>query len=229
MKIKTIIIEDEPAAQKVLQKFIANTSLLELVAVFSNPVEANEFLDREKVDLMLLDINMPVISGLSFYKSLKNPPLVIFTTAYPEYALEGFEVDAIDYLVKPVSIERFLKAVNKASEYLKIHRQPSQPGHILLTAGKRAHKVPFQDITFVESMGDYVKVFINTKPLVVHQTLQDMERKLPADMFMRVHRSFIISLNHIKYIEGNMVKIDEVMIPVSDSYRRQFMDYMRYI
>jgi DNA-binding LytR/AlgR family response regulator len=227
MKIKTIIIEDEPAAQEVLQKLISTTSLIELVAVCSNPVEANEFLDRQSVDLMLLDINMPVISGLSFYKSLINPPLVIFTTAYPEYALEGFEVDAIDYLVKPVSLERFLKAVNKASEYLKIQRPPAQPGHILLTAGKRVHKVPYQDITFVESMGDYVKVFINTKPLVVHETLQDMERKLPADRFMRVHRSYIISLSHIRYIEGNMVKVDEVLIPVSDSYRKHFMDYMR--
>jgi DNA-binding LytR/AlgR family response regulator len=227
MKIKTIIVEDEPAAQEVLQKHITEILFLELVAICSNAIEANELLCRQEVDLILLDINMPVLSGISFYKSLKNPPPVIFTTAYPEYALEGFEVDAIDYLVKPVSFERFLKAVNKASEHLKMQKQLPQPDHIFLTAGKRMHKVPLPDITFVEGMGDYVKVFINLKPLVVHETLQDMERMLPAGKFMRVHRSFIISLSRISYIEGNMVKVGEKLIPVSDSYRKSFLDYMK--
>ena len=225
--MKTIIIEDEPAAQEVLRKHISDISFIDLVAVCSNAIEANELLGRQEADLILLDINMPVISGISFYKSLKNPPMVIFTTAYPEYALEGFEVSAIDYLVKPISFERFLKAINKAWEYLKLQRQPSPDSHILLTADKRMHKVPFPDITFVESMGDYVKVVINNKPMVVHETLRNMEKKLPADRFMRVHRSFIISLTRISYIEGNMVRVGEELIPLGDTYRARFLNYLK--
>lgn len=228
MKIKTIIVEDEPASQDILKQYISDTPQLDLVAICANALEANQVLCSENIQLIFLDINMPVISGLDFYKTLKNPPLAVFTTAYPEYALEGFEVAASDYLVKPISFERYLKAVNKVSDQLKLmQNQPTLPDFILLHADKRIHKVNLHDIYYLEVMGDYVKVYLQDKPLIVHDTLQNMEQQLPPAHFLRVHRSFIISLEKIGYLEGNMVKVRDKLIPVSDTYRKNLMERIK--
>lgn len=227
MKIKTIIVEDEPAAQDVLKQYVADCQRLELVSVCSNAIEANEVLNKVEVQLIFLDINMPVLSGLNFYKALKNPPLVVFTTAYPEYALEGFEVDAADYLVKPISFERFMKAVNKVSEQMKNMERSVSPDFIMLNADKRIHNVNLRDIFYLEVMGDYVKVYLQDKPLIVHDTLQNMELLLPSTLFLRVHRSFIISMDRISYIEGNMVKVGDRLIPISETYRKIFSERLK--
>jgi DNA-binding LytR/AlgR family response regulator len=170
---------------------------------------------------MFLDITMPKISGLDFYRSLSDPPYVIFTTAYPEYAVSGFEVNAVDYLVKPFPFDRFLKAMNKMQDLM----EPASTGteFILLQADKKMHKVNFEDILFIEAMGDYVKVHGPGKTLVVHQTLQKLEDQLPASRFFRIHKSYMISLHRIDYIEGNMVVIQKNQVPIGQTYRGEFM------
>jgi DNA-binding LytR/AlgR family response regulator len=217
-----MIVEDEPASQQILQRYIADYGQLELLSVCSNALEANEELRKQQVDLMFLDVTMPRLSGLEFYRSLTNPPEVIFTTAYPQYAVDGFEVNAIDYLVKPFSFDRFLKAVNKAQDLLKTISASSSE-FILLQADKKMHRINFDDILFIMAMGDYVKVHTAEKTLIVHYTLQKLLSQLPSDRFFRIHKSYFISLKRIDYIEGNMVIINKVQIPIGQTYRNDFL------
>ncbi|MBT1697936.1 LytTR family DNA-binding domain-containing protein [Fulvivirgaceae bacterium PWU4] len=224
-KITCMIVEDEPVSQEILKRYIADCPQLQLVAVCSNALEANEKLRTDPVDLMFLDITMPKISGLDFYKSLSAPPDVIFTTAYPEYAVTGFEVNAVDYLVKPFPFDRFLKAVNR------LHAPEASgfasPGFILLQADKKMHKVNFDDIFFIEGMGDYVKVHMADKTLVIHYTLQKIQEQLPASKFFRVHKSYLISLSRIDYLEGNMVIVNKTQIPIGQTYRSDFLSALQ--
>jgi DNA-binding LytR/AlgR family response regulator len=217
-----MIVEDEPASQDILKQYISDYPQLKLMATCNNAIEANEQLLVNPVDLLFLDITMPKISGLDFYRSLSEPPQVIFTTAYPEYAVDGFEVNAVDYLVKPFPFERFLKAVNKFQDQAKTLATPS-PDFILLQADKKMHRINYSDILFVEAMGDYVKVNTRDKTIVVHQTLQKMQNEMPGDKFFRVHKSYLISLQRIDYIEGNMVIINKVQIPIGQTYRTDFI------
>lgn len=219
--ISCVVIEDEPVSQEILRKYIADYPLLDLKGVCSNAIEAHEVVMREKPTLLFLDITLPKISGLDFYRSLANPPYVIFTTAYPEYAVNGFEVDAIDYLVKPFPFERFLKAVSKLRDKLEKPHKP--PGFIMLQADKKMHKVSVDDILYAEAMGDYVKVNSSDKTLVVHMTLQKLQEQLPLQQFVRVHKSFIVSLTNIDYIEGNMVFIRKKEIPIGQTYKNDFL------
>jgi DNA-binding LytR/AlgR family response regulator len=220
-KITCMIVEDEPASQEILKRYIADCPQLQLVAVCSNALEANEKLRTASVDLMFLDITMPKISGLDFYGSLPAPPEVIFTTAYPEYAVSGFEVNAVDYLVKPFPFDRFLKAVNRFRHAPEAGAATS-PGFILLQADKKMHKVNFDDILFIEAMGDYVKVHTAEKTLIVHYTLQKMQEQLPSSAFFRVHKSYLVALRKIDYLEGNMVIVHK---PRSPSGRRSAMTF----
>lgn len=224
-KITCIIVEDEPVSQEILKKYIADFPSLELLAVCSNAIEANEQLRKISPDLMFLDITMPKISGLDFYRSLSDPPYVIFTTAYPEYAVNGFEVNAVDYLVKPFPFDRFLKAMNKVQDLLEPSSSPD--GYILLQSDKKMHKVNFDDILFIEAMGDYVKVHSPGKTLIVHQTLQKLEGQMPGDLFFRVHKSYLIPLKRIDYIEGNMVFIQKEQIPIGQTYRNDFLNRLQ--
>lgn len=224
--ITCMIVEDEPASQEILSRYISDYPQLKLVAICNNAIEANEHLLKNPVDLLFLDITMPKISGLDFYRSLSGPPDVIFTTAYPEYAVEGFEVNAVDYLVKPFSFDRFLKAVNKYSDQGKRKADPF-PDFILLQSDKKTHKINYSDILFVEAMGDYVKVNTTDKTIVVHQTLQRLLGEIPNDKFFRVHKSYLISLSRIDYIEGNMVIINKVQIPIGQTYRAEFMTMLQ--
>ena len=225
MKIKCVIIDDEPLSQDVLRKYISDCPSLELYEAFTNAVDANTFLQTQRIELLFLDINMPKISGLSFFKSLTNPPLVIFTTAYPEYAIEGFEVDAVDYLVKPFSFERFLKAVNKAVEKIK-SIQPNTKnieGSILLKSDKKVYKINFDSILYLQAIGDYVKVVTMEKNLIVHTTIKGLVEQLPIDDFIRIHKSFVISIKRLEYLEGNQVRIGKENLPVGLNYKEELL------
>jgi DNA-binding LytR/AlgR family response regulator len=214
--IKCLIIDDEPPAREILESYVAQLPKLNLVASCTNALEALKWIDSETIDLIFLDINMPKISGINFYKSLNNKPQVIFTTAYAEYAVKGFELKAVDYLLKPFSFERFIEAVNR----VKLQKATSlKSDFIMLKADKRNHKINFDRILYFESISDYVKVHLeDSNNLIISETLRRLDSILP-DSFLRVHKSYIISIPHLEYVEGNQIKIAETKIPIGQSYR----------
>jgi len=225
-KIRCLLIEDEPLAQDTLAGYIGSVSFLELEGIFSDAMEASPVVCANEPELLFLDINLPVISGIRFLDTLSVKPLVIFTTAYPEYAVEGFEANAVDYLVKPFSFERFLKAVNRAVERLEAKQDPKlqitdrePPGFIMLRADKRLHRVNLSDIHFLEAIGDYVKVNLGDKNLIVHETIKGMLSMLPESFFLQVHKSYIIPLHRVIFIEGNQLKIGNLFIPIGAVYK----------
>ncbi len=219
MKISCIIIDDEPSSQNVLKSFINKIDYLDLKHTCNDALEALTYLKTNTVDLLFLDINMPQLSGISFYKSLKNPPKVIFTTAYTEYALDGFDVNATDYLLKPFSFDRFLKAVTKIKD-LNIKYNET----IILKADKKLHQIKVDDILYIESIGDYIKVHINQKYLIVYKTLKKIFDELPNSVFKQVHKSFIINKNKLDYIEGNTILIHSNKIPLGQKYKKSFLE-----
>lgn len=220
-RIKCIIVDDEPLSQEVIRDFVQEIPWLQLQGTCLNALEALDLIHTTEVDLVFLDINMPRLSGIKFVKSLENPPMIIFTTAYPEYAVEGFEVDAVDYLVKPVAFERFLKAANKAREYFEI-KQPSTgnggSGFIALKSDKKIYKIDAGDILYVQSWGDYVKVFTKEKMIIAAETMKNLEQLL-GKQFIRIHKSYLVSVHAIRFIEGNQVKIGDKFLPVGQTYR----------
>jgi len=223
---KCIIIEDEPLAQNVLKKYIGDHPSLELIAVFGDALEAQAILNQQNVHLIFLDINLPKLSGINFIKTLVQSPLIIFTTAYPEFAVEGFELNAIDYLLKPFSFERFLKAVNKAIEKLNASNQTNEANkasYIFLKADKKIHKIDLGSIHYIEAVGDYMKVITDSGPLIVNETMKKLQEELPAGSFIRVHKSFIISRNRIKFIEGNYVQVELKSIPIGATYHNEVL------
>lgn len=232
MKINCIIVDDEPLAIKVLEKYIKELPYLHLADKFHSAIKANEALQKQSVDLLFLDINMPKISGISLLKSLPNPPLVIFTTAYPEYAVEGFELEALDYLLKPFSFERFLKAVNKAvrqletAQKLQASDQSQISGNLVIKADRKLYPLPFDSLLYLQAFGDYVKVFTKEKLYLPKETLQKLEKRLPGTQFIRVHRSYVVALEAIQYIEGNHLRINNQKIPIGQSYREQLLQHL---
>ncbi|MEQ8240082.1 MAG: LytTR family DNA-binding domain-containing protein [Cyclobacteriaceae bacterium] len=222
--IRCLIIDDEPLARDVLQIYIKDFPALKLVASCESALEAIDWLNKEKIDLIFLDINMPKLSGINFYKSLAKPPKVIFTTAYADHAVEGFELDAIDYLLKPFSFERFIKAVNKVQ--ILTSETPVQD-FMMLKADKRTHKINYSQINYFESIGDYVKVNLESdKTLIISETLKKLETLLPSS-FLRVHKSYIIALSKMEYVEGNQIKLGETKIPIGQSYRESVNETLR--
>jgi DNA-binding LytR/AlgR family response regulator len=220
-----MIVEDEPASQEILKAYIADCPNLNLVETCKNAFEANEVLMNRNIDLMFLDIHMPGLSGMKFYQSLSHPPFVIFTTAYPEFALEGFEVDAVDYLLKPFPFDRFLKAVNRAADRLKkIAGNQLKDDFVLFKADKKIHKIFLSEILYLEALGDYVKIHLKDRFLLVHETLQNLQSRLPEPPFYRIHKSFIVSVNKFSYIEGNQVQIGDQSIPIGNIYRDRFIE-----
>ena len=218
-KISCLIVDDELSSQKVLQHFVAQTEVLELKQTCNNTAEAFKYLQlHTKVDLLFLDINMPQQTGLDFYKNLHNPPAVIFTTAYPQYAVDGFEVNATDYLLKPFSYDRFLTAINKIlntkNEVIK-----EAPNYIILKENKVLHKVLFSDINYVEAYGDYVKVHIKEKIITTHSTFSGFIEQLP-NYFLRTHKSFSINLNKLQQLTGNLILIENQKIPIGQTYKQ---------
>lgn len=227
---KCLVIEDEPLAQNVLRKYIDEHPSLELAGICANALDAQAMLAKQPVAILFLDINLPKLSGISFLKSLSHAPLVIFTTAYPEYAVEGFELDAIDYLVKPFSFERFLKAVNKALEKLErpsTSNTTSIPNSIFIKSGKKVYKINLDDILYLEALDDYVKVVTAQNNYLVNDTMKSLLEELPATHFIRVHKSFIIATGKIVFFEGNYVKIGTREIPIGASYREEIFNRLK--
>ena len=223
---KCIIVEDEPLAQNILKKYIADHPSLELVATCTDALEAQLILNKQSIHLIFLDINLPKLSGINFLKSLLQSPLIIFTTAYPEFAVEGFELNAVDYLLKPFSFERFLKAVNKVIEKLNNFSLPKKEeidAFIFFKSDKKIHKVDLESIHYIEAVGDYMKVITDSGQLLINETMKNLQEELPARSFIRVHKSFIISRNRIKFIEGNYIQVENKSIPIGATYRNDVL------
>ena len=210
MIIKCLIVDDEPLSLDVLEKYIDDIPGLELAGRCLNAFKAMEKINELEIDLLFLDINMPKLSGINMVKSMKNLPEVIFTTAYPEYAVEGFELEVLDYLVKPISFERFIKTIGKAQK--KFENSHDEVGanyqsFIMVKSDKKHYKLPFSEIKYIKSMGDFVKIHTIGKVFISSDTLKNIETQLPNNQFVRIQKSYIISIEAFNYIEGNQVKI----------------------
>lgn len=235
MSVKCIIVDDEPLARRVIKKYMLKIPSLKLVKECSNAIEAISVLHENKVDLIFLDIKMPELSGLEFLKTLSDPPLVILTTAFSEYALEGYEYSVVDYLLKPIAFNRFLKAVNKAierkGEKKSIHTDDDlqEKKYILLRSNKAEHKINLSDILYVEGYGNFVKIYISGKMLLVTGTMTAIQEILPSNKFIRVHKSFIVSFEKIDKLEGNTLKIKDRRIPVGKYYKKGFEEQLKRI
>ncbi len=227
MKVNCIIVDDEPAAREILEQYVSRIEALYLTAVCSNAFDAAAVTRSKQVQLIFLDINMPGLSGLQFYRSLTNPPFVIFTTAYPEFAVEGFEVNAIDYLLKPFPFSRFEAAVSKAVDVIHTAGQlASQDAFVLLKSDKKIYRVSLNDMVHLKAVGDYVQVFFAKQSILVHSTFQHLLNQLPPDEFIRVHKSHAIALRKVESIEGNKVKLQGKLIPIGPSYKAAFLDHL---
>lgn len=224
--MRCIVVEDEPAARSVLEHNISLCPGLECCGIFPDAFSAQAFIDNNKVDLMFLDINLPGMSGVSFLRTLVNPPMVIFTTAYSQYAIEGFELEIIDFLLKPFSYERFSKAVNKAKQRLIGNSTAADPFMLSIKSDRRIYQVPVDDILFVEACGDYVSVFCTDKKLVVHGTLKSWEDKLSRFPFQKVHRTSMVNVKKISHIEGNIIHIGSHKLSMSESYKQILIGQM---
>jgi len=224
--MKCIIVEDEPAAQSILEQHISHCPGIECCGVFGDAFSAQEFFDKSSVDLMFLDINLPEMSGVSFLRSLVHPPLVIFTTAYPQYAIDGFDLEIVDFLLKPFSFERFCKAVNKAKKRTIPGGTPPVLNKISVKTDKRIYQLAFDEILFIEACGDYVSIQCEDKKLVVHGTLKSWEEKLKEFSFLKVHRTTIVNLQKIHHIEGNQIYIAEHVLPIAEPYKAQLIERM---
>ena len=224
--IKCAIIDDEPLSRDVLRKFIQDHPDLILTAEYRDALETISGIEKQPVDLLLLDINMPKLSGVNFYKSLREKPLVIFTTAYPEFALEGFELDAVDYLMKPIAFDPFLQAIQKVKNRLKTSSEEMSE-HIMLKVDKKLYRAAFDDILYLEAFGDYAKVYLLSQVLIITSTMKRLEAELPSELFVRTHKSFIINISKVEFIEGNQVKIGSEMIPIGLRYREAVLGKLR--
>jgi two-component system, LytTR family, response regulator len=216
--MKAIAIDDEPIALNIIQSHASKVPFINLVATFTDAFEAMEYLQKEHVDLLFLDIKMPDISGIEFLNSLRKKPLVIFTTAYTEHAVTSFELDAVDYLLKPFSLARFLKGCNKAFELYNYRNGSETVDHLYIKTGYEQVKVMYDEILYLEATGNYVTFVLQDKNLLSRSTFIEATNLLPADKFVRVHRSFVVSINKINKVERQQVTINKTVIPVSEAY-----------
>jgi two-component system LytT family response regulator len=232
--IRCLIIDDEPPAREIIRRYVQEIPMLELIGECANAIQALTILQKQQVDLLFLDIRMPQLNGTDFIKTLKNPPKVIFTTAFSEYALEGYELDVVDYLMKPIRFDRFLKAVNKAyplngaAAHLKPVVTPAvaekkNESFVYFRADRKMVKVMLDDILYIESMKDYIKVFTRQGVIITKQSISSVEAMLPEKLFVRTHRSFIVSINKIKSFTNELVEIDKTDIPIGKLFRNGVM------
>jgi DNA-binding LytR/AlgR family response regulator len=225
MEIKCLIVDDEELAQNVIENYISTIPTLKLIGKCDNAMEAISFLHNNKVDLLFLDLNMPELSGLDMLRTLSNPPFVILTTAYSEYALESYDYGVVDYLLKPIKLERFIKAVNKVVERFDFKDEEHQPSKeslfqsLFIKEDQVTYQVYMNDILYVEAYGNYLKIHCKEKVYVTRGTLNEMEKNLPESHFLRVHKSFIISIDKISKIGGNRIVIENQEIPVGEKYK----------
>lgn len=228
-QLRCVITDDEPFATKGLKGYVAKIPFLTLVGVCENALELGELLNHEQVDLLFLDIQMPHLSGVDFLKTQQNPPMVIFTTAYQDYALEGYELNVLDYLLKPISFQRFLKASNKARDYFKllqsVQEGKEEKDFFFVKSEQRLERVGVKDILFVESMQNYIIIQTISERLIVHLPLKKIKAHLPDSNFVQTHRSYLVAIEKIKAIEGNMILIpDEFQIPISKHLKEQVLE-----
>ena len=234
-KIRCLIIDDEELAIKVIESYVAKVDSLDLVASCQNAFDAFNILNKDKIDLIFLDIQMPQLTGLEFIKSLNNPPQVILTTAYREYAPEGFELDVLDYLLKPIGFSRFLKAISKVTREMQpmaekdpvVREDNYENAYIFVKCGKAMEKVGYKDILFIESFRDYVKIHTTKKVVTTYLKISFLEEKLPTELFLRVHKSFIIAISKITAYTSNDIEIDALHVPVGNFYKKQVVERLR--
>jgi len=233
MSIKCLAIDDEPLALNKMASYISRTPFLELAGACRSGYEAIDLLSRQSVELMFVDINMPDINGLDFVKTLQNRPQIIFTTAFSEYAIDGFKLDALDYLLKPIGYTEFLKASNKARRFLESAlsgpaKDPLNTEYLFIRSDSKNTRISVNDITYIEGMREYVRIhLISGKALMPLLSLRSLEEQLPNDRFMRVHRSYIVNLKQIVTVEHNRIVFDgKIYIPVSDQYKEQFNNFL---
>lgn len=222
MNIECIITDDEPVARKGLQGYVEKINFLELVAVCDDAIQLNSILKEKKADLVFLDIEMPYISGIEFLKNNPQAPKVIFTTAYEQYAIKGYELDVLDYLLKPISFERFLKAANKAFDYFN-NSKDGKGRYTFVKSGSRLEKINFDEILFLEAMENYVAVYTADKKIIAHSTLKALAEILPAAEFIQPHKSYIVSIGKINSIESNTLMIGKYQVPVSKYQKEEVM------
>ncbi|MEX1238826.1 MAG: LytTR family DNA-binding domain-containing protein [Cyclobacteriaceae bacterium] len=223
MKLSCLIIDDEPVARKGLEEYIAGIDFIQRVGSCENALKASHYLNEQKIDLIYLDIQMPKLSGIDFLKTLRHPPLTIFTTAFTDYAIEGYTLDVIDYLVKPITFERFLKASQKALEYFQLkyraENNTADMDYFFVRCDSKFEKVFFRDVSYVEALQNYAIIHIAGRKLITYITLTSLENQLPKDRFLKVHKSFLVSVPHIQAIEGQEIIIDKARIPISRNLR----------
>ena len=239
--LNTIIVDDEPLARDILETYIEQIPELNLVAKCSNALEANNMLQSEDIDLMFLDIQMPQVTGTEFLKSLNNPPMVVFTTAYPNYAIEGFELDALDYLLKPIPMDRFMKAVNRAVEMKNLFSSTNpetaevvdrpageKEDFVFVKSDKKLVKIHYSDIIYIEGLKDYVIIRCKATRVITLQTMKSLEARMPANIFKRIHRSYIVNLDEINAVVGNMVEVTEKgqskNLPIGKNYKDELLE-----
>src|SRR5882757_5361407 len=226
MKLKCIIIDDEPVARKILQEFIEEIDYLELEGQAENPLKAMQLLNDNNIDIIFLDINMPKINGIDFIKSAKTNAAIIMTTAYAEHAVEAYGLDVLDYLIKPIAFDRFLKACNKAKEIKELRKNvpvqtPELNDHFFIKCNNQIEKVFYNDLVYAEAMLNYVMLYTNSKKMMVYVTIKSLEEQLPADIFIKVHKSFIVNKTKIKNINGNILDIGIEKITISQNLREK--------
>jgi DNA-binding LytR/AlgR family response regulator len=229
MKLNCIIVDDEPVARKLLEEYIEDVDFFQLIGKAENPVKANILLNNNKVDIIFLDINMPKMSGIQFLRTSASLPPTILTTAYTEYAIEGFELDVLDYLVKPFSFERFLKACNKAKEYFELQNNFSEKksseehSYFFVKCNGKIEKIFYDELLYVEAMLNYVVLHTEERKLIVYLTIKGITEQLPTDIFLKVHKSAIININKIKSIEGNEINMGKAKVIISQNLQENVM------
>ena len=230
MNLKCIIIDDEPLAREGMKLNIKEINFLELIGEFEDAIKANDFIANNNVDLMFLDIQMPNLSGIDFLKSIKNPPLTILTTAYPQFALESYDLDIVDYLVKPIRIERFIKAVNKAQEIFEYKKSEKtgkeRKDYVYIKSDRKYIKLDFSKIFYIEGLKDYVIVYVNDNKYITAMNIKTIYNQLPSEIFFRVSKSYIININNITEIDNDFVKVNNKEIPIGRTYKEEFLNYI---
>ncbi|WP_374173378.1 LytR/AlgR family response regulator transcription factor [Flavobacterium tructae] len=226
MKIKCVLVDDEPLAIKVLQNYFTNFTDFEVIGTFNNSLEALDFINSTTVDAVFLDINMPMMTGFELISLIENKTKVIITTAFREFAAESYDLDVLDYLVKPIPLPRFIKCINKiTTEYnlknnIKVETVKGD-SHIFIKVDKKMVKINIEEILFVEGMKEYIKVVTSDKTYITHKSLTSLSEELPADRFLRIHKSYVIALNKVKSIEGNRIQIQSYTIPIGRNYSKE--------
>lgn len=230
-KLSCIIVDDEPVARKILHEFVEQVPFMQTLGKFENAIKAEAFLKNNDIDLLFLDIEMPKISGLQLLQNIDKKPLVILTTAFPQYALEGYELEVIDYLLKPIAFNRFMKAVHKAKEYKQLQEattvSQSTSSYLFVKSDKRIEKIELNDICYAEALGNYIIIHLREKKIIAYLTLKSLESQLPSNEFIKIHQSYLINCSRINAIEGNEVKISNKSLPISRNYKDSVMEMVQ--